>query len=315
MTGRAFRKRPSKRVWTRPSGRIAHSGVEVGLWTCPSEPIEVDRSRHGRRLRSLRTAARAVQIDWQERHPIRRGTLLLTFTARGRSAARQAAMRKFWHWYDQRFERPHFCWLEAHRRDGWHYQAIVPDAPTADQGHGVAALQEEWARCLGVELADCNVDLVWLPRYKARRKKGPVDYALSYAKKRGDKSYQQQYEDAPTGLHTVMYSRLHEPDALVSRLSDVCADLHRAAGVRAEGRPARIPFRGVVSAVSGPGCGVPAGVLLVHPLWECALADQTSTLVGTEVEWVDPGWLTRAGGWTTEPAAKARRLRRLRSVS
>ena len=180
-----------------------------------------------------------MELEWAELEPIRRGTLLLTFTTRDKDAP-ERAMRTFWNWYDKRFGRPHFAWLEQFKDEsGWHYHAIVPDAPRADVGHSADALQAEWARATRRNVSDVNVDLSWLPKWKKKGKRGPVAYALSYAKKSGPKKYQQEYDDAPRGLHTVLYTRLQVPLALVCRVSDDLRDFLQTAGVQPIERPSR----------------------------------------------------------------------------
>jgi hypothetical protein len=216
--------------------------------------------------------------------PIRRGTLLFTFTVRGKQLP-ERSMRTFWHWYDKHFGKRHFAWLEAHHdHSGWHYQAIVPDAPQAAEGHSVAALQAEWARVCAAQLQDVNLDLVWLPKWRRKAKRGAVAYALSYSKKRGDKQYQQEYDDAPTGLHTVMYSRLTQPAALVQRVSADFHDFLETAALEADSRPVRSPGGGWVFAVRRMSRRRDRCFLRLQLLWEVDVAAGVVRMLGVAVE-------------------------------
>lgn len=271
-----------------PSGEYALEPPREVALTLETESggheTQLATARGRRRRRSLYAAVRAVELEWREEHEIRRGTLLLTFTTRSKDAPEQA-QRKFWHWYDQQFGRPHIAWLEAFAdNSGWHYHAIVPDAPQAEAGHSVAAIQAAWAHATGRAIEDVNVDLSWLPKWKRKGKRGPVAYALAYAKKSGPKAYQQEYDDAPLGLHTVLYTRLTLPAAMVLRLSLDVADFLQTMALDAVQRPSRHPGGGWLLAVRRRSAVHRACWLRVQVLREVDLARGVVRTLGLACE-------------------------------
>jgi hypothetical protein len=224
-----------------PAAQEAARADEPNKDGCSAAVAENAAQRRSRRRRQTvyRTAA-AVELEWQLGYRLRRGTLMITLTAPGGEVP-ERSVRRFFHWYRKHFDRPYYWKLEAHARPGAiHYHAIVLDAPQAAAGHSVAALQREWARCIGAPSNVNALDLRWLPKWKTRRR-GPLGYLLSYLKKHGDKTYQEDYVDVPLGLKTVGYTRLEEPRALLHRACAPGETLLASGDVSPVGRPGRFP--------------------------------------------------------------------------
>jgi len=152
-----------------------------------------------RRRRLARGVARWAQVNALDSLYVRRAAeITLTMDTADYEAAEGKA-REFWArvrdlWPGVRY----FCWLELQRSGRLHYHALWLNPPHRSRVDLVRWVTHAWGA--GRTRTRFH-DAAWM------RRQG-TDYVLSYAKKIGDKSYQQDYEAVPSTLRTFMTQRL-----------------------------------------------------------------------------------------------------------
>jgi hypothetical protein len=223
----------------------------------------IPQGKTERRCASLRRGARAWSAEMRYRGGAKRGAVLLTLTfdTPRSDAYVSGAVRRFWDLYAKHFARTparrcggksrsgdrckgwavvtterciahggvkpeggdpdrhpmqRLSWLEYQRNGRHHYHAVILDPPPRIMGHDWTVVQRLWAEGR-TQLLWRNVE--WVDHQAER-------YAMSYAKKFGAKSYQQQYEQATKAIRTYQNNRLRSADARLERLPRWC---HHAA--------------------------------------------------------------------------------------
>lgn len=120
-------------------------------------------------------------------------------------------VRRFWaqvrrKWLGTRY----FCWLELQRNGRVHYHAVWVNPPHARQVDLLRWVDHAWGRGrTQVRFSDGSAGL-----------RQELEYALSYTKKMGRKSYQQRYDQVPTELRTFMTQRLEIPGPVLDEHQD-----------------------------------------------------------------------------------------------
>jgi hypothetical protein len=95
----------------------------------------------------------------------------------------------------------YFCWLELQARGAVHYHCVWLNPPHVKRVNLIAWVQHAW-----------GTDRTQVRFSDGRRGlKAEIDYALGYAKKMGNKRYQQLYDNVPRQLRTFMSQRLEIP--------------------------------------------------------------------------------------------------------
>jgi hypothetical protein len=166
------------------------------------EPLQITAKpspTRRRRARLWRAADRfEVAIAWDAVRV--RHFDILTFTTasadldvcQGRMRRVTARLRKRWPGIR------YFAWFELQARGAGHYQMIVPNAPWRRGKAAMAWLTNVW-----------GAGHVWATRHSEREWAGQgAGYARSYAKKMGNKAYQQDYDGVPLSIRTFMTHRL-----------------------------------------------------------------------------------------------------------
>jgi len=152
-----------------------------------------------RRRRLTRSVARWAQVNVLDHTHVRRVAELAFTTASREPLAAQGQMRNFWHEVRRKFgPQRYFCWMELQRDGTPHYHALWLNPPPSWRAEIVAWVSHTWGR--GRTRTRFH-DGAWY------RRQG-TDYVLGYAKKMGQKSYQQEYDAAPRELRTTMNQRL-----------------------------------------------------------------------------------------------------------
>jgi hypothetical protein len=129
-----------------------------------------------------------------------RRVALITFTSAERNFEWSLGrMRRFWHAVDEEWGyQEYFWWLELQEDGTPHYHVMWLNPPQLRHG-----LNEKWLR------ANWGADIThWRFKDASWWARKPVEYVLGYAKKMGDKAYQQDYEDVPRALRTFGMQRL-----------------------------------------------------------------------------------------------------------
>lgn len=171
----------------------------------------IGQTKTERRCSSLRRGAAAWAAEVRYRGGAKRGAVLLTLTFRDHLDDRQVAyhVRRFWDGYSKRYGRlQRLSWLEYQGNGRHHYHAIIIDPPLRAQGHDWRAIQDLWGQ------GRTNVkwrNAEWVDR-------SALQYTVAYAKKFGEKSYQQQYDQATRAIRTYQNNRLRSADARLQRL-------------------------------------------------------------------------------------------------
>jgi hypothetical protein len=165
----------------------------------PRELTAKPSATQRRRARLWRAADRfETAIAWDGRAV--RHFDILTFTTssadldacQGRMRRLTARLRKRWPGIQ------YFAWFELQARGAGHYQMIVPNAPWRRSKAAIGWLTHVW-----------GAGHVWATRHSEREWSDQgAGYAKSYAKKMGDKAYQQNYDDVPSSIRTFMTHRL-----------------------------------------------------------------------------------------------------------
>lgn len=180
-------------------GAIMREASEVMVRPLPTY------SRAAARRRRLHRGVELWNLDRKNcAEPTRRiAFVTLTFADRDITRA-QGCARDFWgavrhKWLGTRY----FCWLELNRDGQVHYHAIWVNPPNRQKVNLLSWVDAHWGQ------GRTQV------RFKqpSRGDDGLVDYVLKYAKKMGNKSWQQDYQGAPRTLRTFMSQRLEVPPA------------------------------------------------------------------------------------------------------
>lgn len=152
-----------------------------------------------RRRRLTRAVARWGQVLRLDGHRVSR-VAELGFTTESRDPlAAQGQMRRFWTAVRRAFgHQRYFCWMELQRDGTPHYHALWLNPPPRWRRDLVAWVTHTWG--LGRTRTRFH-DRAWFDR------RG-TNYVLGYAKKMGQKAYQQEYDEAPRQLRTTMNQRL-----------------------------------------------------------------------------------------------------------
>ena len=165
------------------------------------------RSRGAQRRRRLDRAIRRWSQNHELAHTRVRGAVLVTLTTRARDPlVAQGQMRSFWAAVRHRWPgSQYFCWAELQERGAVHYHALWLNAPRLRRGVLPAWVDRTWA--LG------RTQVRW--RDRAWVERASMEYVLGYAKKMGQKRYQQEYDAMPRELRTFSSERLQfEPTEL-----------------------------------------------------------------------------------------------------
>jgi len=188
-------------------------------------PPAISQSKTDRRCRSLARGARAWVAEVRYRGGAKRGAVLLTLTFAKHQEDKQVAyhLRRFWDGYAKRYGRvQRLSWLEYQANGRHHYHAIIIDPPLRAQGHDWRAIRDLWGQGR-TNLQWRNAE--WVDHTALR-------YAVGYAKKFGEKSYQQQYEQASRAIRTYQNNRLRSADARLERLPRWAHHAANEAGMR-----------------------------------------------------------------------------------
>jgi hypothetical protein len=185
------------------------------------EPRRVtpDRSRAAGRRRRLRRGIDRWHSDTSSCHVVRRVLRIALTVQDDKPEAAVGAIRALWTAFRQQFGRtPYFSWVELQRRGAVHYHALIVNPPWRLDRDARHWLQQHW------RLASIQPDVhVEMPRWFADRAGA---YVKAYAKKRGNKAYQQEYENLPRELRTFESNRLQhlvaELDQHLDRQEVIC---------------------------------------------------------------------------------------------
>jgi hypothetical protein len=144
--------------------------------------------------------------------------IALTVTASEPEAA-IGAIRALWNAFRTQYGKvPYFSWIELQRRGAVHYHALIVNPPWHLEREARYWLQRHW------QLAQIQPDVhTEMPAWFADQAGG---YVKAYAKKRGNKAYQQEYENLPRELRTFESNRLEhqvaELDEHLDKFEVVC---------------------------------------------------------------------------------------------
>jgi hypothetical protein len=130
---------------------------------------------------------------------------LLLLTPAWELADIQGRLRDFWSAYKDRWgAAQYFAWLELTRDGKPHYHMMVVDPPWRSSWLVKPQLEAMWGGFVKLE----RRPLEWLFTEGGK-------YATSYAKKLGNKAYQQLYDEVPATVRTFSSSYLlHDPKDL-----------------------------------------------------------------------------------------------------
>lgn len=172
---------------------------------------EINRSKAARRRRSLKRGIGVWNLDRQLcRERVRRCALVTLTMTEAEPEAAIGRARDFWAKVRKRWlGTQYFCWLELQRRGSVHYHAIWLNPPFRRYTDLMAWVEREWPHGR-THVRHRNAQWV---------NQNSTDYVFGYAKKIGNKSYQQEYEGLPRELRTFMNQRLEiPPDKLKDHL-------------------------------------------------------------------------------------------------
>jgi hypothetical protein len=210
LTGRRNNPHSTDGSWVRSSR--GGSTRPVGLHGCSlmrdaveaSIRIDAHGSRAaGRRRRLSRGVDRWIQSTLHSTPP-RQTVWLLLFTTAGDIESVQGRIRDFWHAYRDRVgRRPYFAWLELTRAGRPHYHAMLLDPGMPRNGETKRWLEQAW----GMGFVKIEVR----PRSWFTERAGA--YVGKYAKKIGNKSYQQDYSEVPREIRTFVTNRMAHTQA------------------------------------------------------------------------------------------------------
>jgi len=160
----------------------------------------------------LEPSPRAPGAPPKSRRIRRGGVALILLTAQPDMQTAYGAARRFWQELRERYgELTYFCWLELTADGKPHYHAMLVNPPPGFFGReNRPFLEQAWG--------NRYVKLQWRDASWFRDQGGR--YVGGYAKKFGQKSYQQSYEDVPRELRTFMSNRLAHPAALRAEYRD-----------------------------------------------------------------------------------------------
>lgn len=152
-----------------------------------------------RRARLFRGADRFVTAVTWDGVFVRHSAVVTLTTASPDVAAVQGRFREFSHALRKRWPGiKYFAWLEIQKRGAAHYHVIIPNQPLKHQGFHNQWVQYAWR--LG------HTSIVRLSGKLWREQ--AAGYVRNYAKKMGNKSYQQDYDAVPPTIRTFMSHRL-----------------------------------------------------------------------------------------------------------
>jgi len=185
------------------------------------EPRRVtpDRSRAAGRRRRLRRGIDRWHADTRACTRVRRVLRVALTVAVPEPEAAVGAIRLMWTAFRQQFGRlPYFSWVELQRRGAVHYHALIVNPPWLRDRDARYWFQRHW------RLARIQPDVHFESASWFHRDAG--NYAKQYAKKRGGKAYQQEYDSLPRELRTFESNRLEhqvaELDQHVDKSEVIC---------------------------------------------------------------------------------------------
>lgn len=226
--------------------RAARSLVLANSSTCTTMTTDYPERRRvvpgegktaARLYRCRRGLARWLTRQALDPARVRRFAFLTFTTAERDPEAAQGAIRHFWKNVERRWgPQRRFVWLELQKRGAVHYHCFWLNPPELRRGLNTDWLRRTWG--LG------HIKTRWQPGH-VWRESGPA-YVTAYAKKRGLKRYQQQYDDVPRSLRTFMTERLGLPGELLDQHRDRVAVVYVAAQTyRGQFQPAFLELLGV----------------------------------------------------------------------
>lgn len=189
----------------------------------PKRQVPLSRSRgHRRYARLVRGGARWLQdVQLCPERVDRVWAITLTTIDKDPEAAYGRAMT-FWRRVRQRFlGARYFCWAELQRRGAVHYHAVWLNPPQIGRTRMYRLIDHLWGPGRTQVRAH---DAAWLEQ------KG-MGYLLDYAKKKGGKQYQQDYEQLPTGIRVFMNQQLEIPARVLDDHRDRPLFQHRWGGL------------------------------------------------------------------------------------
>lgn len=181
----------------------------------PGEGKQIPVPSHTSGAQRKRRLARGIQrwdLDAQLcAEPTRRiATITLTIPEKEPEAA-VGRVYRFWRQVRQRWlGARYFCWLELQARGAVHYHCVWLNPPALPHKEMYAWVDRAW----GPGRTQYRV------HYERDALRKEIDYAVSYAKKLGRKSYQQRYDAVPRQLRTFMSQRLEIPPAVLDEHRD-----------------------------------------------------------------------------------------------
>ena len=175
----------------------------VSQFAIPGEARKRVRPSHTRTAQRRRRLCRGVDVWNLDRQlcaePTRRVALITLTTGSDDVLAMQGRAMAFWKHVRQTYiGTRYFCWLELHKRGQVHYHALWLNPPHRRRRDVVHWVDRWWGE--GRTQVRFK-DAAWVER-------DGTAYITGYAKKMGNKTYQQNYEDVPSSLRTFMSQRL-----------------------------------------------------------------------------------------------------------
>lgn len=162
--------------------------------------LPVQSSRSAGRRRRLRRGYDRWYLDrqWRPGHVRRTAHVTLTTVGLEYEESQGRIMRFTRAMRDAFGEQDYFWWLELQRNGQLHYHMLWLNPPSHRTKLNVAWVQHEW----GKE----RTQIRWRDGRSFRQ--GGSNYIQAYAKKIGDKSYQQDYDGVPSAIRTFGSQRL-----------------------------------------------------------------------------------------------------------